>query len=185
MTVEDLTGSQSGKDRKFREMRRDKEAAEKKCDQIRYTTSNEKKQITALKKSLDVMQEELQDEQDRNDQLEKKLESHLDAAAKCGLTDADEKTALRKITFDIYAQTDIDMDYFDQEEERMERARQEGNGRIAKQSARGSHMSSHKSVHNDSSTNFGTVQPNHGASLMVDIDAGLTHNRSVEVNEVI
>lgn len=77
------------------------------------------------------------------------------------------------------------MDYFNQEEERIERVRQEGNGRFAKQGGMSHMSSSQKSVVNDSSTNFGTVQPNHGASLMVDIDAGgLSHNRSVEVEVV-
>jgi hypothetical protein len=31
-------------------------------------------------------------------------------------------------------------------------------------------------LNQDSSTAFGTIQPNHGASLMVDIDGGLVHN---------
>jgi hypothetical protein len=66
------------------------------------------------------------------------------------------------VKYEKEQQTDIGAEFFDE---------------------KGSQMSMHSKnrLNQDSSTAFGTIQPNHGASMMIDVDGkGLAHNQSID-----
>lgn len=78
MTIEDLVGTQLKKDRKFRELKRDKEGVESLLSKLQFKTSRENKQVKEMTRSLDVLQEELLQEQEKTDELEERNRSLLE-----------------------------------------------------------------------------------------------------------
>lgn len=55
MTIEDLVGTQLKKDRRFRELKRDKEGVESQLSKLQFKTSRENKQVKEMRNSLDVL----------------------------------------------------------------------------------------------------------------------------------